>query len=438
MKKDLSPLDIVTVLYFYAKNFHAYILRLEADFFPDEYQPFMEILKKYYKNYDKVPPKSAMLTECDEIDRAQMEALYDTVFTNINNVKHYAHEYLIEKLDAFAKKNYLRKFLVNSYDKFEQGKFDEIISSIGKLRESIIDNDLGVEYHDDTFIEDRYSNDEFGNKMTTGFKQFDETFGGWHKKSLNIIAGPANSGKTMWLINVVRNRLMNDKEMGNRILYITLEIDKEQVGRRLDCCLTGSNSKDMWHKKDLSEFREMLALSKGGLNNRVMIKEMPGYKTTPADIEACMRNLEVVSDGDLKPNLVVVDYLGLLSPTYKTKNMGLYEKGLEIAVELRAIAQQYNVPFIVAAQTNRNSFSDRAGMDSIADSIGISQTADLMVTINRNEKLDTDGHVQGYLAKSRFSKNGALFTFAACYETMQINDVEMHIPNTKDSEDDDL
>ena len=103
--------------------------------------------------------------------------------------------------------------------------------------------------------------------------------------------------------------------------------------------------------------------------------------------------------------------------------MGLYEKGLVLAVELRSLAQQYNVPFIVAAQTNRNSFQDRPGMDSISDSIGISQTADLMVTINRNEKLDLDGHVEGYLAKSRFSKNGSKFVFGADYETMQLCDI---------------
>lgn len=432
MEKELSTLDIVTILYFYSKNFHAYLLRLEVDFFPDQYQTFMQILKKYYKSYDKVPPKTAMLLECDEEEKEELSKIYDLVYNNVENVKRYAHTYILDKLDSFAKRNYLKKFLIESYDSFEQGKYDKIIEDVSRLRESVIDNDLGAEYHDTEFIDARYSSEEVGSVMLSGFKQFDETFGGWHKKSLNIIAGPANSGKTMWLINVVKNRLLDSQEGGNRILYITLEIDKEQVGRRLDCCLTGTASKDAWRKHNLSTFRELLAASKDGLNNRVMIKEMPGYKTTAADIEACMRNLEIVSDGDLKPNIVIVDYLGLLSPIQVTKNMGLYEKGLAIAVELRSLAQQYNVPFVVAAQTNRNSFQDRAGMDSIADSIGISQTADLMITINRNEKLDQDGLVEGYLAKSRFSKNGSSYTFSADYETMQICDIDLDYNGDKE------
>jgi len=387
LNSEMTELDTVTVLYFYSKNFHAYMLRLEPEFFTEEFQSFFAITQKYYKAYDKVPPKSAMLMECDELEKESLGATYDRVYQNVEMVKHYAHDYISEKLDAFVKRNHLKRFLINSYDMFEQGMYDNIIDGIGKLRESIIDNDLGAEYHDDEFLKDRYESEKVGSVMPSKFVQFDETFGGWHNKSLNIIAGPANSGKTMWLVNIVKQRLLDTARASNKILYITLEIDKEQVGRRLDASLTGRPARELWDKRD-SGFRELIALSKDTLGNRVIIKEMPGYKTTPADIEACMRNLEVVSDGELRPNLVVVDYLGLMSPISKSKNMGLYEKGLAIAVELRSLAQQYNVPFVVAAQTNRNSFGDRAGMDNIADTICIFQTADLFLTIYRKEEVD--------------------------------------------------
>jgi len=419
---EMSHLDILTIMYFYSKNFHAYMLRIEPAFFPKNMQTFFDILRTYYKTYGKVPPKSAMELECDGDEKTQISALYDQVFNNVEMVKHYAHDFIRDKFDAFAKKNFLKKFLVNSYDLFEQGNYDKIIETVGSLRESIIDNDLGTEYHDPEFIKNRYDSEKIGSTMPSGFQQFDETFQGWHNKSLNIIAGPANSGKTMWLINVVKNRLLSSGTVPNRILYITLEIDKEQVGRRIDSSISGLPSSELWKVRP-GEFREIIAASRDTLGNRVMIKEMPGYKTTPADIEACMRNLEVVSDGELKPNLVIIDYLGLMSPSIVTKNMGLYEKGLSIAVELRSLAQQYNVPFVVAAQTNRSSFQDRAGMDSIADSIGISQTADLMMTINRNEQLDTDNQVEVYLAKSRFCKNGLKYVFSVDYESMQVNDI---------------
>jgi len=425
MQKEFSELDLLTILYFYSKSFHVYVQRLEPEFFAEEHQVFFSILSQYYKSYGKIPPLSAFLLECEESEKEQMNKLYDQVSKNIDQVKHYAHDYIIEKLDLFSKKNHLKRFLVQGYDLFEQGNYDKIINSVSRLNESIIDNDMGKEYHDDGFLVERYENEKVGSVIPSGFQQFDTTFGGWHRKSLNIIAGPANSGKTMWLVNFVKNRLLDVKRTNNKILYITLEIDKEQVGRRLDSCLIGCSAKELWAKKDMG-LRELIAMSKETQGNRVIIKEMAGYKTTPADIEACMRNLAVISDGELSPDLVVVDYLGLLSPTLTTKNMGLYEKGLSIAVELRSLAQQYNIPFIVAAQSNRNSFQDRAGMDNIADSIGISQTADLMLTINRNEQLDQDNQVEIYLAKSRFSKNGSKYIFSADYETMQVFDVSTH------------
>jgi len=432
MEKPISEFDILTILYFYSKNFHAYILRIENEFFSEEHQTFFEILQKYYKAYDKVPPKSAMLMECNEQEQVQLGQLYDRVYTNIEMVKHFAHDFISDKMDLFVKRNFLKRFLVQSYDLFEQGDFNKIINSISSLRESIIDNDLGVEYHDPEFLNKRYDNEAMGSYIPTGYEQFDSTFRGWHKKALHIIAGPANSGKTMWLINMVKQRLLDTHRTGNKILYITLEIDKEQVGRRLDASLTGRKSSELWKMRD-SGFRELIALSKDTLGNRVIIKEMPG-KSTAADIEACMRNLEVVSDGELKPAMVVVDYLGLMSPITSTKNIGLYEKGLAIAVELRSLAQQYNIPFLVAAQTNRNSFGDRAGMDQISDSIGISQTADLMLTINRNEQLDAADQVEIYLAKSRFSKNGAKYLFSVDYDTMQVADIVHHVPTQEDEE----
>ena len=422
MEKQLSHLDILSILFFYSRNFHAYMLRLEPDFFPEPLDAFFEVVQSYYKKFDKVPPKSAVVNETNGYDEKTMGEVFDKVFGNHEQVKFFTHGYIVEKLDAFAKKNYLKRFLVNSYDEFENGNYDKILRDVRKLNESVIDNDLGSEYHDIEFVNERYKDEKLTSVLPSGFQQFDETFGGWHKKSLNIIAGPANSGKTMWLINLAKECMLNENRGGNKILYITLEIDKDQVARRMDCCLSGRTAKELWEMKD-QLVNEKIALSRDALGNRLVIKEMPGYKTTPADIEACMRNLEVVSEGELKPNVVIVDYLGLLSPIYRTKNMGLYEKGLSIAVELRSLAQQYEVPFIVAAQTNRSSFGDRAGMDNISDSIGISQTADLLLTINRNEQLDQDNQVEIYLAKSRFCKNGSKFIFSADYETMRVADV---------------
>ena len=107
--KELSTLDILTILYFYSKNFHAYLHRLGVDFFPEQYQTFFQILQQYYKKYGKVPPKTAMLIECEESEKEYLSTLIDQVYNNVECVKHFTHSYIIDKLNAFAKKNFLKE-----------------------------------------------------------------------------------------------------------------------------------------------------------------------------------------------------------------------------------------------------------------------------------------------------------------------------------------
>ena len=421
-EKNITELDLLTVLFFHSASFHAYLLRLKPDFFEEQNQPFFEILQKHYKSYAKVPSKKVYEVELVGDELKYTLELWDKIYANYEKTKHLSHDYLVDKLDHFSKGCFLKQFLLNGYDNFEKGDYNKIISSVSHLNDCIIDNDLGQEFHDEEFIEKKYGPSSFGSYLSTGFSSFDNVFGGWYRKALHVIAGPSNSGKTLWLVNFVANLLLNQEQTGLKILYVTLEIDEEQVGRRLDACLLEEPMSEVAQFRD-QNLRELIAESKDTRGNRLIVKEMPGYKTTPSDIEAVMRNLEITSEGMLKPDLVIVDYIGLLSPSYVNKNMGLYEKGLSLAVELRSLAQRYDIPFIVAAQTNRDSFSDRVGQDKISDSIGIAQTCDMLMTINRNDELDLKDQVNMYIAKSRFCKNGDTFLFHVQYDCMRVDEI---------------
>jgi len=421
-EKNITELDLITVLFFHASSFHAYMLRLESEFFSEKYQCFFEVMQKHYKAYGKVPAQSVYKIELDPEDKKEALVTWDEVYANYEKTKHLSHDYLLDKFDNFSQGCFLKRFLVNSYDLYARGDYKKIRNQISRLNDAIIDNNLGQEFHEDSFIDKRYGPSSFGSYVNTGFSTFDDVFGGWYRKALHVIAGPSNSGKTLWLINFVANLLLNQEQTGLKILYITLEIDEEQVGRRLDACLLETPMTEVAQFRD-QKLRELISESKETKGNRLIIKEMPGYKTTPADIEAMMRNLDITSEGELKPDIVIVDYIGLLSPSVVHKNMGLYEKGLSLAVELRSIAQRYDIPMIVAAQTNRDSFSDRVGQDKISDSIGIAQTCDMLLTINRNDELDAKDQANIYMAKSRFCKNGDIYLFQVLYDCMRVDEI---------------
>ena len=435
-EKELNEKDILTALYFLPNTFHSYILRLEVQFFKEKLRPFYAVLKNYYGRFGEKPARSVYEVELEGEDKDFAINLITYLEGNLDKIKSYKPDYIVEKLNVFAKKCFIKKSLITGFDLFEQQKYDKILEQFSEINDAIIEDDNGVEYHDEDVFEKRYASDVNGDVIYSGFKQIDDTVGGWHTKSLNVIAGPANSGKTMYLVSAVGNLLVEAHSLngskGIKILYVTLEIDEEQVGRRIDANICNKPAKDIW--KNREKVRELLTCSKETLGNRVIIKDLPGYKSSPADIEAIIRNLQITSDGEMSPDIVFVDYLGLLAPTNPRKNMNTYEKGLEIAVELRGLAKKYAIPFVVAAQTNRSSFGAEVSMENISDSIGISQTADTLMTINRNEELDSQDMATLYLAKSRFCRNGLKFLMSCNYECCRIEDVNAEAPDLKDKE----
>jgi replicative DNA helicase len=428
-KQELSELDILTVLYYYNKNFHAYLHRIESDFFEDKFRTFFKVVQKHYKAYGCVPPESVFTVELqNQPDKAEhCKEILTHLSTNYEAIKNFTHEYLIDKLDIFTKKNFVRKSLIQSYEDLEQGEYDKIIKRMLDINSSIIDNDFGSEYHDDEFLEDRYNPEKSGVMIPTGFEYIDNDIGGWHNKSLNVIAGPSNSGKSMYLVNVAARVLLNERRHmngGTKILYITLELPEDQIARRLDACITDTPMGDLW-KVDREMLKEYIYKSRDSQGNYVVIKEMPGYKTNTNDLDALVRNIQLTQK--VQFDMILVDYLGLMSPNNPSPRANTYEKGLAISVELRSLAQTYDIPIVVAAQTNRSSFSqdlDAVGQDNISDSIGIAQTADMMLTINRNKTLDAESRAMLYMAKSRYSVVGGKYYFDVKYDRMRMEDLD--------------
>ena len=424
MSNEIPESDILTILYKKPQTFHSYIMRFEPEFFDERLRNFFKIFKTHYARFKEAPSVNVFKLEAEtDADFVACSQIINKIEDNFEKMNGYTHDYIMGKIDVFTKRSFIKKSLIKGLDLYDEKDYGKVLEVFSKAHEAIIDCDMGIEYHDDDFFTDRYSKENFGNVIKTGWKQFDDEFKGWHKKALHVIAGPANSGKTMYLVNAAANKLVNSVEPeGTKILYITLEIDKDQLGRRIDTCICGIPTKDIAEKKT-QQVKELLNASHDLAKNRLILKEMQGYKTTPADIDSFICNLSMSSKDEYKPDLVLIDYLGLISPTHASKNSNTYERGLMVAVELRALAQKYDIPFVVAAQTNRSSFTDSVGMDTISDSIGIVQTCDLLITINRNEQMDEDGTVKLYIAKSRFSRNGNSHIFKVDYDIQRVEDI---------------
>ena len=76
------------------------------------------------------------------------------------------------------------------------------------------------------FDAESHIQDSLKNKVTTGWNEIDDLMdGGWDRKTLNVIIGASNSGKSLWLCNIATNAL----RAGKNVLYVTLEMSDKKV-----------------------------------------------------------------------------------------------------------------------------------------------------------------------------------------------------------------
>lgn len=147
--------------------------------------------------------------------------------------------------------------------------------------------------------------------MKTGFEKLDNIIHNLNNGELTCIASRPGLGKTTLLIDIVNNISKNSDD---KILFISLDNSKEQLEERIK-----SNNVEL-------------------ITNKLFIN----------DIEDTCRSLSYKYH---YLSLIVVDYLQLIKPEIRRKNL-LREK-IDIVKALKQLSIELNVPIIITSQLPR-------------------------------------------------------------------------------------
>jgi hypothetical protein len=105
-------------------------------------------------------------------------------------------------------------------------------------------------------------------------------------------------------------------------------------------------------------------------------------------------------------------------------SIGTYQYYKLIAEELHGFSKKYNIPIVTASQMNRNSYGNKeAGLESVADSLGIAQTADVFFSIIRSKEMDELKQVLVTVQKNRNTGNMSPFIMGIDYPKMRYLDI---------------
>lgn len=264
---------------------------------------------------------------------------------------------------------------------------DEAEKSIFSISERRIRHDLQPinlvlsEVYDRVDQLSRRSDEIYG--VPTGLIDLDRLLGGLQKSDLIIVAGRPGMGKTGFLLSVAKNAAQKHKK---HVAIFSLEMSNEQLVQRLIAqetgidtqrLRTGKLTEDEWPL--FTHAIEVLA------DTHIFLDDTPAI--TPLQLRTKCRRLHL----EYQLDLVMVDYLQLMSSDFRTENR--VQEVSFISRNLKVLARELNVPVLAAAQLSRaveQRADKRPLLSDLRESGSLEQDSDVVLFIHRPDALDKD------------------------------------------------
>lgn len=211
--------------------------------------------------------------------------------------------------------------------------------------------------------------------VPTGFSKLDTMLnGGFKAGDLAIVGARPGVGKSALLLSFV----IHAAAVGKRVLYITMEMTDEQNAERY---LGATSSMPVsWFVNDLplTDGQLTMIADAQARQNPALIEQYDSSYCTVGIIRQLARRMK--ASGGL--DLIVVDYLGLLTPT--TRRQTRNDEVSEISRGLKTLAMEFSVPLVAAHQLNRASASEKREPElyDLRDSGAIEQDANAILLLH--------------------------------------------------------
>ena len=241
--------------------------------------------------------------------------------------------------------------------------------------------------------------------LETGFRDLDAKTAGLQKSDLILIAARPAMGKTAFVLNIAEYVALHSN---STIALFSLEMSKEQLVKRMlamnsmvdsQKIRTGDLEDDDWDKL-------VGSVRKIG-NSNLVIDDTSGI--TASELRSKCRKLKI----DQGLDLVIIDYLQLMTGAGKRKSDSRQQEISDISRSLKVMARELNVPVIALSQLSRavESRPDKRPMLSdLRESGAIEQDADIVMFIYRDEYYNPDSEKKGVaeviVAKQRSGPTG--------------------------------
>lgn len=409
----------------YSRKVYPY---LKEDYFDDSaLRKIFSTCSQYVDQY-KEPPSKEALKLAIEKRKDLTEDVYKEVHEIIDSLK-------IDKTTS-------DEFLLNETEKFCQDKdlFNAIRKSIlildGQDKENdkgsipkLLSDSLGISF--DTSVGHDFLND-FDDRYEHYHKKEERipfdidilnkiTKGGLPRKSMTVLLATTGGGKSLLKCHMAANHLM----YGKNVLYITMEMAEEEIGRRIDANIMDITLDEVKEiPRDVYEKRMNRYKSK--TTGKLVIKEYPTGSVHSGHFRHLLNELKLKKN--FEPDVIFLDYLNICASSRVKGNAASNSYNLvkSIAEEVRGLAMEYNCAVVTSSQFNRDGYGNSdVDLTNTSESMGITHTADCILGLVTSEALDELGQLMIKQLKNRWGDLGYYRRFLVGIERAKMKIYEL-------------
>jgi len=426
--------DTEKLFYLYTLENPKYFEKIQKGFFKNsELKILFEFSKAFFEKF-KEPTSREQVKKLIFNTRFKDQIKPEMIDEAFNaNLKEYDGSWLDDSLKSWVKFKSLEDSLIRSIEYVKSNKIDtdtidsvvEKVRGIVQEKNSIsFDNSFGVNFAnaaDHKFDASR--------RVNSGKTFFDRlSGGGYDYKTITVYAGEQNIGKSIWLANDASHFF----RQGKNVAVISAEMSEKKFMKRI-----GANILDEHidgYEKLANDTNKLQSKIQYVMDDPMMppgdlhVKQMPA--PTVPEVEMYLKEYE--DKTGVKLDVIVVDYINILTNYRNPNSENTYLKVKQIAEDLRSMAIRNDWIIITATQITRGAWnSSNVTMGDIAESAGLAHTADtIFAIIQDNDMLQNNEYWLKILKIRDGGGKNTKCLFAIDYSRMRITETNDVIQNT--------
>lgn len=377
---------------------------LKPEYFSDlaEREVFSTV-DEFIKKYNKLPTVDAI-----QIVLSEKAGLREDVFESIPGIlkeikarPEETVEWLSDATENFCRDRAIYNAILKSISivdgKEKKLSKDAIPSILQDALAVCFNSSVGHDYENDAEARYDYMTRE-ESKIPFDIDKLNEiTKGGLKRKTLNVAMAGTGVGKSIFMCHVAAACV----KQGLNVLYISMEMGKEEIGERIDANLMRMNMDDIW-LQEKSRYLSKINSIFDKFHGRLVIEQFPTGGANVNHFRRLLSELELKKK--FKPDIIMIDYLNIVaSSRFAAGSDKSHVTVKAVTEEIRGLAIECDVPILSATQPNRTGYGDsEMDITHISDAFGIAYTVDLLFAMIETDELFDLGQIMFKQLKNRY------------------------------------